>query len=135
MQRGGILNSHIAKVVADMGHTDTIMIADCGLPIPSGVEKIDLAIEFGVPSFVEVVRALAPHFKAEKLFVATEMAQENTALRTALADIYDPKDITWQEVSHAELKKASEHVKAIIRTGEATPYANVILQSGCVFAK
>ena len=49
MQRHGILNSHIAKVLADLGHTDTICISDCGLPVPEGVQKIDLALDFGVP--------------------------------------------------------------------------------------
>lgn len=50
MQKGGILNSHIAKVLADLGHTDTICIGDCGLPVPAGVQKIDLALTFGTPS-------------------------------------------------------------------------------------
>ena len=44
MQKIGILNSEIAKVLADMGHTDTIGIGDCGLPVPDGVKKIDLAL-------------------------------------------------------------------------------------------
>ncbi len=56
MKRHGILNSHISKVLTDLGHTDMIVIADCGLPIPAGVERIDLALELGTPSFVDVVR-------------------------------------------------------------------------------
>ena len=54
MQRGGMLNSSIAKVLADLGHTDTIVIGDCGLPVPAGVPKIDLALKPGMPSFVDV---------------------------------------------------------------------------------
>ncbi len=45
MQKGGMLNSSIAKVLADLGHTDTIVIGDCGLPVPAGVQKIDLALK------------------------------------------------------------------------------------------
>ena len=36
-------------------------------------------------------------------------------------------------VSHSELKKMTEDCKAVIRTGETTPYSNIILQSGCIF--
>ena len=49
MQKGGMLNSSIAKVLADLGHTDTIVIGDCGLPVPAGVQKIDLALKPGTP--------------------------------------------------------------------------------------
>ena len=42
MQRHGILNSHIAKVLADLGHTDTICIADCGLPVPESIQQMDI---------------------------------------------------------------------------------------------
>ena len=65
MQRQGILNSHIAKVLADLGHTDTICISDCGLPVPEGVQKIDLALDFAVPSFEQVVSIIAKHMKSE----------------------------------------------------------------------
>jgi D-ribose pyranase len=51
MKRYGILNSHISKVLANLGHTDFIVIADAGLPIPDGVKKIDLAVKTGMPSF------------------------------------------------------------------------------------
>jgi len=77
MQRHGILNSHIAKVLADLGHTDTICIADCGLPVPEGVQKIDLALDFGVPSFEQVVSIIAKHMKSEAVHVAKEIKENN----------------------------------------------------------
>ena len=79
MQRHGILNSHIAKVLADLGHTDTICIADCGLPVPEGVQKIDLALDFGVPSFEQVVSIIAKHMKSEAVHVAKEIKEHNNA--------------------------------------------------------
>lgn len=36
-------------------------------------------------------------------------------------------------ISHEELKEELKKCKAVIRTGEQTPYANVILRSGVVF--
>jgi len=101
MQRHGILNSHIAKVLADLGHTDTICISDCGLPVPEGVQKIDLALDFGVPSFEQVVSIIAKHMKSEAIHVATEIKKQ---------------------------------CKCIIRTGEASPYANIILRADCIFS-
>ena len=77
MQKIGILNSEIAKVLADMGHTDTIVIGDCGLPVPDGVKKIDLALKLGTPRFLEVVEELAKYMEVEKIHVAAEMQSKN----------------------------------------------------------
>ncbi len=76
MQRHGILNSHIAKVLADLGHTDTIYISDCGLPVPEGVQKIDLALDFGVPSFEQVVSIIAT-YEIRKRFMWQQQIKEN----------------------------------------------------------
>ena len=83
MQRHGILNSHIAKVLADLGHTDTICISDCGLPVPEGVQKIDLALDFGVPSFEQVVSIIAKHMKSEAVHVTKVMKEIILRLMTS----------------------------------------------------
>ena len=131
MQKHGILNSKIAKVLADLGHTDRIMIADCGLPIPRDVERIDLALEFGVPSFLDVLRVVMDNMKVEQYLIASEMDSLNRPLFQEMQQLMG--DIPGAYVTHGRLKEYSRDVKAIIRTGEATPYANVILQSGCIF--
>ena len=131
MQKHGILNSKIAKVLADLGHTDRIMIADCGLPIPREVERIDLALEFGVPSFLDVLRVGMDNMKVEQYLIASEMDSQNLPLFQEMQQLME--DIPGAYVTHERLKEYSHDVKAIIRTGEATPYANVILQSGCIF--
>ncbi|MDY3973992.1 MAG: D-ribose pyranase [Veillonella caviae] len=133
MQKGGVLNSHIAKVLADLGHTDTICIGDCGLPIPAGVQKIDLALEFGVPSFEQVVRRLQQHMQVESIHIASPMATMNKPNYAVLEELYPKTRYDWKETSHEEFKLASAHCKCIIRTGETTPYANVILQADCIF--
>ena len=53
--------------MADLGHTDTIVISDCGLPVPAGVQKIDLALKPGTPSFMEVVAEVAKNMVIEKV--------------------------------------------------------------------
>lgn len=131
MKRHGILNSHISKVLTDLGHTDFIVIADAGLPIPKGVTKIDLAIKPGLPSFKEVTDAVADDMVIEKCIIATEIEEGNLEMEQYLKRKF--ADIETAKVSHEEFKQLTKEAKAIIRTGEVTPYANCILQSGVFF--
>ncbi|MEB6060025.1 D-ribose pyranase [Staphylococcus pseudoxylosus] len=129
MYKTGVLNSEISKLLSDLGHTDQIIIADCGLPVPQGVKKIDLALEFGKPSFLEVFHLIKNHMVIEQVTIANEMIEQNDALYIQLVS----ENIDISTVSHEQLKADSEKVKAIIRTGEAKPFANAILKSGVLF--
>lgn len=131
MKRYGILNSHISKVLADLGHTDYIVIADAGLPIPEGVKKIDLAVKTGMPSFIDVVNAVEEDMVIEKVMMASEIEDKNLEHANYLKDKFADKEI--EHVSHEEFKQLTKQAKAVIRTGEITPYANCILQSGVFF--
>ena len=134
MQRHGILNSHIAKILADLGHTDTICISDCGLPVPEGVQKIDLALDFGVPSFEQVVSIIAKHMKSEAVYVAKEIKEHNPEAYDFLESTFPSNQYEWVETSHEAFKEATKQCKCIIRTGEASPYANIILRADCIFS-
>lgn len=129
MKKNGILNSDISKVLADLGHTDQIVIGDCGLPVPDHVLKIDLALKLGTPSFEEVFNELLKNMAVEKVILASEIKEENQKLNQKINEAIE--DIDY--VSHEEFKERTNNAKAIIRTGEATPYANVILQSNVIF--
>lgn len=134
MQKGGILNSHIAKVLADLGHTDTICIGDCGLPVPEGVQKIDVALTFGVPSFADVLRLVAKHMRVEAIHIGEPMEAENPVNYAIVDELFPVNRFDRRITSHEEFKEATRHCKCIIRTGEATPYSNIILQVDCIFA-
>ncbi len=131
MQRVGILNSAIAKVLADLGHTDTIVIADCGLPVPDGVVKIDLALRLGEPAFADVLAEVLKYMKVERATLATEMATRNGELQREVLALLG--DVPHAVCPHEEFKARTRTAKAVIRTGENTPYANIILQSDCIF--
>lgn len=131
MKKHGILNSHIAKVLTDLGHTDYIVVADAGLPIPQGVPKIDVAIKVGTPSFKEVVDAIFEDMVIEKVVMASEMEEGNQETCQYLQQKF--ADIGQEKIPHEDFKRLTKQAKAIIRTGEMTPYANCILQSGVFF--
>ena len=135
MKRQGILNSDISRVLSYMGHTDRICIGDCGLPIPDEVERIDLALKFGQPIFMEVLREVGTDMKIEKIILAQEIKDKNPEVLKELEGYFANTEVKPEVefVSHNELKKMTKECKAVIRTGETTPYANVILQSGCIF--
>ncbi len=134
MKKAGILNSDISRVLSYLGHTDTICIGDCGLPIPDEVERIDLALCFGEPTFMRTLEIVAGDMKIEKIVLATEIKEQNKEVLSQIETLFAGQNIEVEYVPHTELKAQTKNCKAVIRTGETTPYANVILQSGCIFA-
>ncbi|HZG73449.1 MAG TPA: D-ribose pyranase [Chondromyces sp.] len=131
MKKHGILNSHISKVLSDFGHTDWIVIADAGLPVPEDVQKIDLSLTLGVPSFEDTVKVVADDLVVEKVILAEEIIEANHQADQFVKKQFSNTPIEY--ISHEQFKTLCEQAKAVIRTGEATPYANCILQAGVIF--
>lgn len=130
MKKTGIINSQIAALVAELGHCDTICIGDAGLPIPDHVQRIDLAVKPGVPGFLTVLETVLEELAVEAAVVAQELTANPDFYNQVLA-VLPTKDV--ELVSHTEFKEQLNDVKAVIRTGEFTPYANAILKAGVVF--
>jgi len=131
MKKNGILNSEISKLLSDLGHTDQITFADAGLPVPDGVKKIDLALKLGTPSFIEVLEEVLKDMAVEKVILAEEIKVDNESQLDAIHQLVGTNEVEF--VSHEAFKKQSGQSKAIIRTGEATPFSNIILQSNVIF--
>jgi D-ribose pyranase len=132
MKKLGHLNRDIARVLATMGHTDSIVIADCGLPVPAGVECIDVSLAHGVPDFFAVLDSVLADFQAERAVFATEALAHNAAVSTRMTALA-AAGVALDQVPHETFKRQCRDAKAVIRTGECTPYANVILYSGVIF--
>ena len=139
MKKGDLLNSEISYVVSKMGHMDTIAIGDCGLPVPNGIQRIDLAVTKGLPELVPVLSAVLSELFIEKVILAEEIASENPELNKQIIGIIknteynEAKKIEIKYVPHEEFKRKTADSKAIIRTGESKSYANIILVSGVTF--
>lgn len=128
MKRHGLLNPDLASAIARLGHTDTFVIADCGLPIPAGMRVIDLSLVFGIPRFADVLEAVLAEVVVEGATAATE------AQGGPVADLLHHQlavEVRW--IPHEEFKAHVRDASFVIRTGESTPYANVILRSGVPF--
>ena len=122
MKDRGILHPRLARVIASMGHGDALCITDAGLPIPTGSLRIDLAYAPGQPAFLDVLDAVLSELRLERYTMATESSppyrrRSRMRLRSAAES----------SVSHQELKEITAEAKAVVRTGEFSPYANVIL--------
>ena len=135
MKKTGLLNSQISHVISLMGHTDMLTIGDCGLPVPEGTGRIDLALTQGVPTFLQAVDAVLSELKVEEAIIAEEIYEKNPEVCAKLMDMLKASnpEIIIKTISHEEFKKVTRDSKAVVRTGECTPYANVILKSGVVF--
>ncbi|MEK9198108.1 D-ribose pyranase [Ureibacillus sp. 179-F W5.1 NHS] len=129
MKRHGILNRELAGHFAKLGHTDRIVIADCGLPIPKEVPCIDLAYKLGEPTFLSILEVVLDDLIVEAAVLAEEIQRNNEKVAKEVASSLS--NISY--VTHEEFKELTKEAKLIIRTGETTPYANVILQCGVIF--
>ena len=135
MKKTGIINADISRVLSYMGHTDRIAIGDCGLPIPEETERIDLALRLGTPRFMEVLEAVLDDMVIEKVVLAEEIKENNPALLAEIQNLLKERElqVPVEFISHAQLKEETKSCRAVIRSGENTPYANIILQSACIF--
>jgi D-ribose pyranase len=125
-------------VVASLGHGDLLVVADAGLPIPPGVERIDLAFAPGKPAFLDVLEAVLSEVEVERATVAAEVRTSSPAgfrerLEATLLALPKVRARGIEVVPHEDLKRLTRGARAVVRTGEFTPYANVILHAGVVF--
>ncbi|KQP19802.1 D-ribose pyranase [Pseudorhodoferax sp. Leaf267] len=128
MKHTTLLHAELSRVIAGMGHGDLLVIGDAGLPIPAGPLRIDLAVMRGVPRFADVLQAVLSELQVERAVIAQEAAAG--AMPTWCQPL-EPTPV--QQVSHAELKQLCMGAQAMVRTGECTPYMNVLLYAGVAF--
>ena len=131
MKKRGILHAELMKQIAALGHKDEFLVDDAGMPIPKGVPVIDLALTKGVPNFRQVMDAILDETEIEGYILADEIKDNNPELQKYLETKLAGKEESF--MPHEELKQHSIKAKFAVRTGEFTPYPNVILRAGVVF--
>lgn len=134
MKKTPLLNIALSRVIASLGHGDILVIGDAGLPVPSGVELIDLALTPGVPDFASVVRAVLSEMQVESHVLAEEIFKANPPALTVVEQCFAHGQLGARNVlSHTELKQLSRGARAVVRTGECQPYSNIVLIAGVTF--
>jgi D-ribose pyranase len=131
MKKTILLHAELSRVIAMLGHGDLLVIGDAGLPIPAGTPRIDLAVTANLPRMLDVVQAVLSEMQVESATVAEELARRNPVVSEGLRALLGSTPVA--AVSHEDLKAQCAGARAVVRTGEFTPYANVILRSGVVF--
>lgn len=132
MLKTGILNPQIANVFASTGHKDFIVVSDAGLPMPSGVERIDLAWKPNEPRYLDVLEETLKHIVVEKVILAEELKTVSPEMHKKILSLL-PENMEVEYVPHVQFKEKTEQARAIIRTGEFTPYPSIILVAGCAY--
>ena len=131
MKKTTLLHSDLSYLIATLGHLDTLVIADAGLPIPNETKRIDLALMQGVPGAAQTLKVVLDEMKVEKVILAEEVKDRNPKFLEDVQELLP--DVPFEFISHSEFKSRTAHARAVVRTGEFSPYANIILVSGVVF--
>jgi D-ribose pyranase len=129
---GGILNNQLSRVIAEVGHTDLVVVTDAGLPIPSEIERVDLSVVPNIPRFLDVLKAVTDELVVEGIILAEEVKTVSPEVHRRILDLF-PESMPVTYLPHTEFKQKTKSAKAAVRSGEFTPYANVILQAGVAY--
>lgn len=128
MLKTGILNPRVLELIARIRHTNTLVIADRGFPFWPQIETVDLSLVDDVPTVLQVVAAIRGHTVIGKAWLAQEFLRANSK-QTQAAFATALQGVSVRRVSHVDLKKRVPHAIGLIRTGDTTQYANLILES------
>jgi len=129
MLTGKILNPHLLSLLARVRHSNALVIADRGFPFWPEIETVDISLVNDVPTVLQVLAAIRGQFHAVSAFMAHEFLEQNTA-ETRKQFTQALEGIPTQHEPHVEFKKRVPKAIGLIRTGDTTQYANIILVSG-----
>jgi D-ribose pyranase len=130
----GILNPQINSLLARVRHTNLLVIADRGFPFWPMIETLDISLVDGIPTVLQVFQAIRPNFEIGEIIMAQEFIQANPPkVCQTFTSAIAPLPLLYQD--HTELKKLVPGAIGLIRTGDTTQYANMILVSGPIESK
>jgi D-ribose pyranase len=128
MLNTGILNPHVLDLIARIRHTNTLVISDWAFPFWPEIETVDISLTQGIPTVLDVLDLLTPVFKIGRIWQAEEFVATNTPEAVArFAKSFGQIPLTRE--AHVDFKKRVPHAIGLIRTGDPTPYGNVIIES------
>ena len=131
MIQTGILNPHVLDLIARIRHTNTLVISDWAFPYWPEIETVDISLTHNIPTVLDVLNVLKQNFKIGKIwqaeeFLATNSVESIKAFDDSFAEI---PNVSVSRLAHNDFKKMVPSAIGLIRTGDATPYGNIILES------
>ena len=127
------LNGQLSRVISEIGHTDQIVITDAGLPIPLAVERVDLAVRPGLPTFLDLLDVVLDEVVIEGATMSSEIREHSPQMLQQITERLRLYGVEPTFVTHSEFKHQTRNARAAVRSGEFTPYANVILHAGVAY--
>jgi len=125
----GILNPQLNALLAKFRHTNSLVIADRGFPSWPKLETVDLSLVDGIPTVLQVLKAIRPNLSVAQAYMAAEFKKHNNATaRAAFAKGLEGIRLSYE--AHVKFKKRVPGAVGLIRTGDTVQYANIILVSG-----
>lgn len=121
-----LLNPEIAALVRRVNHTQMLILADRGFPIPNVKHVVDISLTSDVPTIPQVLTAILPDLPLDRIILASEMEVASPGRWHS----HHQGDHRLQAVPHLEFKRLAQHAVGCIRTGDSSPYANLILVGG-----
>lgn len=128
MKKTGILHPEISRLIADVGHTDYIVLADKGYPIPKQTNRINVGITDDTPTIPQLLKVIETEMAIDRIIVTKEMTALSPARLQHLQETYP--SIKFEEVTHLELKALTKDAAGAIKTGDTCAYGNLIIVSG-----
>lgn len=134
MKKTAMLNSHVSHAIATIGHFDLLTINDAGMPIPNDERRIDLAVTKNLPRFIDVLETVLEEMHIQKIYLAEEIKTNNPEQLKQIKSLI-ASDVEISFIPHSQMKEYLSHPlnKGNIRTGETTPFSNIILESNVTF--
>ncbi|MCO7503294.1 MULTISPECIES: D-ribose pyranase [unclassified Pseudomonas] len=134
MKKTPLLNIALSRLIASLGHGDVVLIGDAGLPVPAGVELIDLALTPGIPDFISTLHTVLAEMQVESYVLADETLQHRPPALAGIELLHARGELGARHLmSHAAFKQLGAQARAIVRTGECQPYTNIALVAGVTF--
>jgi len=128
MLKNGILNPAINSLLSRVRHTNTLVIADRGFPFWPEIETVDISLVDDIPRVLDVLHAIRRNFVIGSVFMAEEFRVANRPdTQETYFNVLSGISITFEP--HLEFKKRVPRAIGLIRTGDTTQYANIILES------
>ncbi|MFE7742228.1 D-ribose pyranase [Nocardia sp. NPDC057455] len=124
MRTSGLIHAELLAALTALRHTDLFAVSDSGLPSPVGVPVIDLGISYGLPRFEPILELILGEVTVEAAWGSRDVADTNPEAAALLSGL------NAELIDHDDFKQRIGASRFVVRTGEARPYANVLLRAG-----